>query len=90
MSENVKVKELPKMEDSEFKQCGNCIHLGNMADIKDKNKIVCSAFRTYVQVSQQLQENHPNVEWESVMADPALVCKDFIPRIGMIQNKDLV
>lgn len=87
MNENVKVKELPKMEDSDFKQCANCIHLGKNADNKDK--IVCGAYRAFVDVAGELSNKFPFIEWDHIMKDPAPNCQNFIPKIGMITNKDL-
>ena len=89
MSENVKVKELPEMEDSDFKQCGNCIHLGKDVEMSKEN-IVCGAYRSYVDVAKELQTKFPYVKWENIMQDPAMKCQNFIPKIGMIMDKDLV
>lgn len=88
MSENVKVKELPEMEDSDFKQCGNCIHLGN--DAKNKDRIVCGAYKAYIEVAGELSNKFHFIEFDHCMQDLASNCENFIPKIGMITDKDLV
>jgi hypothetical protein len=66
------------MEESDFKQCGNCIHFQ-----------VCSASRSILDVTKELKQKFTFVEWELVVQDPANACTEFIPKIGMVTNKDL-
>lgn len=88
MSSDVQTKDLPEMEESDFKSCANCIHLGK--DAKNKDRIVCGGYKAYVEVASELANKFPYIKWDHCMQDPASTCENFIPRIGMIADKDLV
>jgi len=87
LTEEVKVAKLPKMSEADFKTCANCIHLGN--NTQNESGIVCGAYRAIIQVAKELAEKYPFIETAGVIQDPAEYCENFIPRIGMISNKDL-
>jgi hypothetical protein len=85
---DVKSPKLPKMNQEDFKSCANCIHFGK--DTNHESGIVCGAYRAIVQVAKELAEKYPFIEVAQVIQDPADSCENFIPKIGMISNKDLV